>query len=62
MPDPVLPCPHHGPAHACRFQGQDAGPCTGQVRGYYLDWYVLVHVCEGHLAQWDTLAQDPANP
>jgi hypothetical protein len=55
MAEPVLPCPRHGPTHACRFQDQDAGPCSGQVRGYYLDWYVLVHVCEGHLAGWQAL-------
>jgi hypothetical protein len=34
------------------------------VRGYYLDWYVLVHVCEGHMAQWEaTLVDgDPRTP
>jgi hypothetical protein len=58
MPDPVFPCPRHGPAHACLFQDQDAGPCAGLLRGYYLDWYVLVHVCEGHLARWEAGAAD----
>jgi hypothetical protein len=60
MTDPVLPCPRHGPTHACLFQDKNAGPCSGQVRGYYLDWYVLVHCCEGHLAHWDTLVADDA--
>lgn len=58
MADPVSPCPRHGWAHACLFQDQDAGPCTGLLRGYYLDWYVLVHVCEGHLAHWEAGAAD----
>jgi hypothetical protein len=55
MSAPVLPCPRHGPTHPCRFQEQDAGPCTGQIRAYYLNWYVTVYVCEGHLAGWQAL-------
>jgi hypothetical protein len=45
----VLPCPRCGPDFPCALQGQDAGPCRGQIRGYYLDWETLVHLCEGHI-------------
>lgn len=49
MPD-VLPCPTHGPRCVCLLQ--DRSPCTGQLRGYYVDDGRLVHVCTGHYPLW----------
>ena len=59
MPDaetraPVRPCERCGPTATCILAPDpSAGPCAGQIRGYYLDVDTRVHVCDAHYAAWE---------